>query len=72
MPDMDAAVLRSTDPIAVEQVELTDPGQGEVLIKIEACGVCHSDLHWINNFRNDTLPAGIAKPSAAILGHEVA
>ena len=72
MPDMDAAVLRSADPIAVEQVELTDPGQGEVLIKIEACGVCHSDLHWINNFRNDTLPAGIAKPSAAILGHEVA
>lgn len=72
MPEMNAAVLRSSDPIGVESVELTEPRAGEVLIKIAACGVCHSDLHWINNFRNNTLPAGIVPPKAAILGHEVA
>jgi alcohol dehydrogenase, propanol-preferring len=43
---MRAAVLREFGgPIAVEEVETPVPGAGEVLVKVEACGVCHSDLH---------------------------
>ena len=31
-------------PVTVEQIRLREPEEGEVLLKIEACGVCHSDL----------------------------
>ena len=43
---MKAAVLREfAGPIAIEEVDTPSPGAGEVLIKVSACGVCHSDLH---------------------------
>ncbi|HET9167062.1 MAG TPA: alcohol dehydrogenase catalytic domain-containing protein, partial [Candidatus Angelobacter sp.] len=67
---MKAAVLHELKtPMAIEEVERPKPGDGEVLIKIEACGVCHSDLHvaegdWIQF-------AGITK-LPLIVGHEVA
>ncbi|MDQ1513274.1 MAG: alcohol dehydrogenase, partial [Microbacteriaceae bacterium] len=45
---MRAAVLRETGrPLAVEDVELDAPQAGEVLVRIEAAGVCHSDLHYM-------------------------
>jgi propanol-preferring alcohol dehydrogenase len=43
---MKAAVLREfKKPLAIEEVDQPQPGAGEVLIQIEACGVCHSDVH---------------------------
>jgi propanol-preferring alcohol dehydrogenase len=43
---MRAALLREfAGPIAMEEVETPSPGPGEVLVKVQACGVCHSDLH---------------------------
>lgn len=43
---MRAAVLWSQgDPLSVEEVELSPPGPGEVLVDVKAAGVCHSDLH---------------------------
>lgn len=43
---MRAALLREfAGPIAMEEVETPAPGAGEVLVKVQACGVCHSDLH---------------------------
>lgn len=43
---MRAAVLWSQgDPLSVEEVELSPPGAGEVLVEVKAAGVCHSDLH---------------------------
>ena len=43
---MRAAVLWSQgDPLSVEEVELSPPGPGEVLVEVKAAGVCHSDLH---------------------------
>jgi propanol-preferring alcohol dehydrogenase len=43
---MKAAVLRELGgPIVIEEVERPRPEAGEVLIRVEACGVCHSDLH---------------------------
>ncbi|PYN11351.1 MAG: alcohol dehydrogenase, partial [Candidatus Rokuibacteriota bacterium] len=43
-----AAVLYDTKkPVVVEDVELLEPGLGEVLVRWKANGVCHSDLHVI-------------------------
>lgn len=43
---MKAAVVRAFDrPLAIEEVEVPRPGAGELLVKVEACGVCHTDLH---------------------------
>ena len=62
---MRAAVLRGPEPIAIEQVNLDGPRAGEVLVKVVACGVCHSDLHTINRAKGGALPIPV------ILGHEV-
>ena len=60
---MKAAVFYSSSkPIAVEQVEVRDPGPGEVRIKIMAAGLCHSDLSVIDG----TIPY----PVPVVLGHE--
>ncbi|SPT52824.1 S-(hydroxymethyl)mycothiol dehydrogenase [Actinomyces bovis] len=63
-PTMRAAVLR--DPsrgLEVETLRTPKPRFGEVLIKVAACGLCHSDLHVIGG--------AIAFPLPAVLGHEV-
>ena len=36
-------------PLTVEDANLTQPGKGEVLVKVEACGVCFSDMFAQNN-----------------------
>lgn len=43
---MKAAVVRAFgQPLVIEEVTVPRPGAGEILVKIEACGVCHTDLH---------------------------
>ena len=60
---MRAAVLRATDtPLVVEDVELAPPRAGEVLVRLAASGVCHSDLHTVQGVHPWPLPA--------VLGHE--
>jgi alcohol dehydrogenase len=49
-------------PLRVEEVDLDGPGEGEVLVKVEGAGLCHSDLSTIDNSRPRALPA--------VLGHE--
>jgi alcohol dehydrogenase len=53
-----------TRPISVETVELDDPGPNEVLVKIAAAGLCHSDLSIVNGDR--------PRPMPMVLGHEAA
>jgi alcohol dehydrogenase len=53
-----------TLPVSVETVELDPPGPGEVLVKIAAAGLCHSDLSVINGDRPRAMPI--------VLGHEAA
>lgn len=36
-------------PLTIEDAELTLPGKGELLVKVEACGVCFSDMYAQNN-----------------------
>lgn len=61
---MKAAVLRDIDKgLRIEEIRTPRPRAGEVLIKVRACGMCHSDLHVIHG--------KIAFPLPAVLGHEV-
>lgn len=67
---MKAAVLHQLKtPLSFEEVPKPKPGDHEVLIKVEACGVCHSDLHVADGDWKQL--AGITK-TPLILGHEIA
>jgi Zn-dependent alcohol dehydrogenase len=63
---MRAALLEPTGrPLTiVDDIDVRDPGAGDVLVKVHACGVCHSDLSNVNG----TYPA----PGPIVLGHEAA
>lgn len=70
---MKAAVLRQmglpmpyaqSQPIAIEEVDLAPPAHGEVLLRIHAAGLCHSDLSAINGDRPWPMPI--------VIGHEAA
>ncbi len=46
---MQAAVVRGFGaPLVVEETPVPEPGEGQILVKVEACGVCHTDLHAAN------------------------
>lgn len=46
MPMMKAAVVRAyREPLALEEVPIPEVGPGQILVKLAACGVCHTDLH---------------------------
>lgn len=67
---MKAALLRDFQQrLSIEEVERPHPEAGEVLIQVEACGACHSDLHVADG--DWTQLAGIVK-RPLILGHEIA
>lgn len=51
-------------PVEIETIVVPDPGPGEALIKVQACGVCHTDLHYREGAINDDFPF--------LLGHEAA
>ncbi|NRA01728.1 MAG: Zn-dependent alcohol dehydrogenase [Myxococcales bacterium] len=62
---MKAAVMRAAkQPLEVEDIQISKPGPHEVLLRTEACGVCHSDLHMIDG--------AIPVPLPTVLGHEPA
>jgi Zn-dependent alcohol dehydrogenase len=65
---MKAAVLRETGaPLSVEEVELEAPRAGEVLVRIEAAGVCHSDLHYMTGDLAARLPIVVGHEGAGIV-----
>ncbi|MFD0401229.1 S-(hydroxymethyl)mycothiol dehydrogenase [Kitasatospora sp. NPDC127121] len=51
-------------PVEVTTIVVPDPGPGEAVVKIQACGVCHTDLHYREGGINDEFPF--------LLGHEAA
>src|SRR6202021_4281698 len=66
---MKAAVLHNfKTPLALEDVARPVPGPDEVLVEVEACGVCHSDLH-VADGDWPQLARIVKKP--LILGHEI-
>jgi S-(hydroxymethyl)glutathione dehydrogenase/alcohol dehydrogenase len=61
---MRAAVLEEfAEPLVVQEVELADPAPGEALVRLVACGVCHTDLYTASGVD----PSGYAP---TVLGHE--
>jgi S-(hydroxymethyl)mycothiol dehydrogenase len=52
------------EPVTMEAVLVPDPGPGEALVRVKACGVCHTDLHYREGGINDDFPF--------FLGHEAA
>src|SRR5665213_2395537 len=51
-------------PVEVTTILVPDPGPGEALVKVQSCGVCHTDLHYREGGINDDFPF--------LLGHEAA
>jgi S-(hydroxymethyl)mycothiol dehydrogenase len=51
-------------PVELRTILVPDPGPGEVLVSVRACGVCHTDLHYREGAINDEFPF--------LLGHEAA
>ncbi|MEU9059211.1 S-(hydroxymethyl)mycothiol dehydrogenase [Streptomyces sp. NPDC048430] len=52
------------EPARVERIVVPDPGPGEAVVKVQACGVCHTDLHYREGGISDDFPF--------LLGHEAA
>src|SRR5580700_7297887 len=59
-----APPYEKSKPLAIEEVELDPPGPGEVLVRVAAAGLCHSDLSVIDGNR--------PRPTPMVLGHEAA
>ncbi len=52
------------EPVSLTTIVVPDPGPGEALVRVQACGVCHTDLHYREGGINDEFPF--------LLGHEAA
>ena len=57
-----ARPYRTSRPLEISDLQLEGPGPGEILVKIEAAGLCHSDLSVVNGSR--------VRPTPMLLGHE--
>ena len=55
---------KAGEPVSVETVVVPEPGSGEVVVRVQACGVCHTDLHYQQGGITDDFPF--------LLGHEAA
>ena len=51
-------------PVVLSEIVVPDPGPGEATVRVQACGVCHTDLHYREGGINDEFPF--------LLGHEAA
>ncbi|MGQ0464548.1 MAG: S-(hydroxymethyl)mycothiol dehydrogenase [Sporichthyaceae bacterium] len=56
--------LERGKPVQIETIVVPDPGPGEAVVAVQACGVCHTDLHYREGGINDDFPF--------LLGHEAA
>ncbi|MBV9681777.1 MAG: alcohol dehydrogenase catalytic domain-containing protein, partial [Solirubrobacterales bacterium] len=56
-----------TKPLATRELELDPPGRGEVLVRIGAAGLCHSDLSVINGDRPRPMPMALGHESAGVV-----
>src|SRR5437763_10650179 len=56
--------MKKGAPVSIETVLVPDPGPGEARVTVQACGVCHTDLHYREGGINDDFPF--------LLGHEAA
>ena len=65
--ELDAPAPLSEHPLNWREIATPEPGQGQLLIKVAACGVCRSNLHMIEG---DWIDGGVPAISPIIPGHE--
>jgi len=65
---LDQPALLERHPLRLADVPITEPGIGQVLLRVEACGVCRSNLHMIEG---DWVANGVPAKSPIVPGHEV-
>jgi 6-hydroxycyclohex-1-ene-1-carbonyl-CoA dehydrogenase len=60
-----ALFLGSNQPLEIDEIPTPDPGPGDILVKVAGCGVCHTDLHYLDH--------GVPtfKKPPLVLGHEI-
>jgi len=54
-------------PLCIEEIEIDPPGYGEILVKVKAAGICHSDLSVVNGSRPRPLPMVVGHEGAGII-----
>jgi S-(hydroxymethyl)mycothiol dehydrogenase len=65
MQEVDGVIARTKGaPVELTTILVPEPGPGEALVKVQSCGVCHTDLHYREGGINDDFPF--------LLGHEAA
>ncbi len=64
------APFAKSKPLTIQEIELKSPGPGEVMVKIAAAGLCHSDLSVINGDRPRPMPMALGHEAAGVV-HEV-
>ena len=56
-----------TRPVTIAQVDLDPPGEGEVLVRMAAAGLCHSDLSIINGSRPRPMPLALGHEASGVV-----
>ncbi len=64
-----AGPYKDTRPLTVGEIDLSDPQHGEVLVRVVAAGLCHSDLSVINGDRPRPVPMVLGHEGAGIVEH---
>ena len=68
MQQVKAVVARAKgQPVEVTTINVPDPGPGEALVKVQACGVCHTDLHYREGGINDDFPFLLGHGAAGVV-----
>ncbi|MBO0663157.1 zinc-dependent alcohol dehydrogenase family protein [Jiella sp. MQZ9-1] len=62
-----AGPYAETKPLTIESLELEAPGRGEVLVRIKAAGLCHSDLSVVNGARPRPVPMALGHEAAGVV-----
>lgn len=63
-----AAILhKKATPLVLDEVEVSDPGPGKVRVKMEACGICRSDLHVIDTGEGVSLPCALGHEASGVV-----
>src|SRR3954463_15321884 len=62
-----SAPYAQSKPLKIEEVELDPPGAGEILVKIAAAGLCHSDLSVIEGNRPRPMPMALGHEAAGVV-----
>jgi S-(hydroxymethyl)mycothiol dehydrogenase len=68
MQQVKAVIARTKGaPVEIVTINVPDPGPGEAVVKVQACGVCHTDLHYREGGINDEFPFLLGREASGIV-----